>query len=385
MNRFFSLLTAIMWRVAITIYLFIGFYFAASISLTIFNKWFFSEKPTLSNATSTSGVSNGDRYSAQQFHFPLTVTCVHQVIVFILVLATERNFLAMFVGPIERSRSALVVVVPIGIASGLDWGLSNTSLRWIPLSMYEMVKCSAPIIVLLLGWWIGVQALNARIAGVIALLSTGVVLSVTGGHITALSSTDFPFQGFICVVVATVLAGIRVVFAQKALHGDKSSPSISTATFLFYVTPSSAAALVIPAYFFEGPELTRYMSSHSAQDLFWVGFLIFASSCLAYLLSLSEYLLTQKTSALTLSVCGIAKQVLITALAVAVFHEKLGRVNTLGVLLCFVGIAAYNIMKYQQSTAQYVAVARDEEMPERVEASRDDDVTFTRRSEKYSY
>jgi solute carrier family 35, member C2 len=379
-----------MWQAVAAVYLCIAFYFTTSISLTIFNKWFFSEKPasslsSLNSSATTSGISHGDRYSSQQFHFPLTVTCVHQGIVFLLVLASEHNFLQTFVGPIERSRSTLVLIAPVGIASGLDWGLSNTSLRWIPLTMYEMVKCSAPIIVLVLGWWIGVQSLTPRIATVIGLLSLGVFLSVTGGHISAFTSADFPFQGFMCVVVATLLAGIRVVFAQRILHGDKSSPGVNTATFLFYVTPSSAAALLIPAYIFEGPEIARYISSHSAVDCCWVGFLIFASSCLAYFLSLSEYLLTQKTSALTLSVCGIAKQVLITAIAMAVFHEKLGGANIVGVFLCFVGIAAYNVMKYHQST-QYVTIPRDEELStQRTESVDDDDATFTRRSEKYSY
>lgn len=382
------------WRIVGAVYLCIAFYFTASISLTLFNKWFFSEKPAeVSNTTMlpVSGVANGDRYSAQQFHFPLTVTCAHQLIVFILVVFSEHNFLAKFVGPIERSRSAFATVAPIGIASGLDWGLSNTSLRWIPLTMYEMVKCSGPIFILLLGWWIGVQQFSTRLAVVVSLLSLGVFLAVTGGHLSAFSSTDFPFQGFVCVVAATVLAGVRIVLAQKALHGSLQTPSIGTATFLFYAAPTSGVALILPAYFFEGPGVARYWQSHTAGDGCWIAFLVFLSSAIAYFLSLSEYLLTKQTSALTLSVCGVAKQALITGLAMMVFHEKMGGVNLLGVLLSLTGIVLYNIMKYQ--SAQYTSLPREEEMSKQqrvnidhIESASDtEDAAFARKSEKYSY
>lgn len=380
-----------MWRNVAVISLCIAFYFSASISLTVFNKWFFSEKPaqTLLNSTTStaSGISHGDRYSSQQFHFPLTVTCIHQAIVFILVLATEKNFLRCSVGPIERSRSTLAVVAPIGVASGLDWGLSNTSLRWIPLTMYEMVKCSAPIVVLLLGWWIGVQQLTPRMLGIVAVLTFGIFLSVSGGNVAVFSSADFPFQGFVCVSLATLLAGIRVVFAQRVLHGDRLSSSVNTATFLYYVTPTSCGALLLPAYIFEGPQVVRYLNTHSVGECVWLAFLVFMSSCLAYFLSLSEYVLTQKTSALSLSVCGIAKQALITALAMMVFHEKIGGTNIIGVLLCFAGIAAYNLTKYQQ-ISQYTPVPFDEEeMPDRTQQAPEtaDDVAFSRKNEKYSF
>jgi drug/metabolite transporter (DMT)-like permease len=43
----------------------------------------------------------------------------------------------------------LLKVVPCGLATGLDIGLSNNSLKYITLSLYTMVKSSAPIFVLL--------------------------------------------------------------------------------------------------------------------------------------------------------------------------------------------------------------------------------------------
>lgn len=371
------------WKLIATVYACVVFYFCASISLTVFNKWFFSEKPS-ANPQSTAGISAGDTYSSHQFHFPLTVTSAHQFIVFMLVLATEKNFLARFVGDISRSRSVALLVVPIGFASGLDWGLSNTSLRWIPLAMYEMVKCSSPLFVLLLSWWWNLQVLTPRLLLILVALSVGIFLSLTGGNISSLSGSDFPVSGFLCVVCATLLAGVRVVLAQRVLHGDSVTAALNTATFLYYVTPSSSAILIIPAYIFEGPEVARYFATHSAHETANVLFLIVVSSVIAYFLSLSEYALTKNTSGLTLCVTGVAKQALVTAIAMIFFHERLGHWNLVGVAITLIGIAWYNWIKYKSfESVREVVEEPDEEEVSELHPMRVDDAA-ARKLDKYS-
>lgn len=343
----------------LVIYGAVAFYFLASVSLTFFNKWFFTEvKPSASptgehtNASLTfpASPSPSSSYSKYAFHFPLTVTCLHQFLVFLLVLATEKNFLSRFVGEITRGRSVMNAVVPIGIASGLDWGLSNTSLRWIPLIMYETVKCSSPVFILAVGWWLQIQTFTIPIGICMIAMTVGTFLTVTGGDVGVFNKGDFPLEGFVCVCVATMIASFRVMFAQKVLQGDNLTASVNTATFLYYATPSSCLILLLPALVIEGPLVQQYLTIHNFENNFHVFLFVVLSSIIAYFLSLSEYILTKTTSGLTLCVTGTAKQAVITALAMAIFHEKLNLWSAIGVTASISAIAAYKIIRYRELT-----------------------------------
>ena len=59
----------------------------------------------------------------------------------------------------------------------------------------------------------------------------------------------------------------------------------------------------------------------------------------------SEFALLKRTSVVTLSVCGIFKEVLTISTAALVFHDELTPINISGLLVTITSIAAYNYMK----------------------------------------
>ena len=440
------------------------FYFVTSIALTVFNKWLFTETPKVSttlssNATSGVGAPSQQQHGAGKrplltssygFHYPLTVTCVHQFQVFLMVLAAGRiPWLTRRMGAIEKSRSALLTLAPIGALCGLDWGLSNTSMRSIPLSLYEMVKSSTPVVVLIFSFRIGLASITLPLVLIILVISTGLFLSVSGGNVAIFRQADFPFKGFVAVSVATLLSGTRVVLTQFALQrggletvwrqllpssitarllgsasaagppataasasscspslvagssgggshsrvqlhtatgltataagtaaaaavvastAPSSSPSVSqsggggggagshggfnTMTALYYSAPASAIALVLPALVFEGRDVARWFQSASVAHQYEVTLWVCLSSAVAFLLTVAEFTITGLTSALTMCVTGIAKQIIIVAIAMVLFGERLGRVNAIGFGMSIVGICFYNYLKYKQHHAQ---------------------------------
>jgi solute carrier family 35 protein C2 len=351
-------------RTAVTSTLAILFYFIASTSLTMFNKWFFGEHHGNADAQrgriSTASPNDSSFLpmpppESVSFRYPLTVTCIHQMLVFFLILLFENNLLRRFAGEVKKDRRLIFSIGVIGAMAGMDWGLSNTSLKTIPLSLYEMVKSCSPMCVLVLGSLLGIVRLTIPLVFVIVLLCVGMFLSVSGGDVSVLYSADFPFAGFVLVCGATVLSGIRVLMAQRVLHGvpGSSEPAgVNSVTLLYYSTPASALFLVVPAFVVEGAEVTAHWRAMTAEDRWFVAWCILASSSIAFCLSFSEYLVTRLTSALTLCVTGITKQCFIVALAMALFHEKLAVKNALGFGLTIAGIALYNWLKWHQGALQ---------------------------------
>lgn len=411
----------------------LGFYFVTSIALTVFNKWLFAEVPKDPNAKKPLLVSKFG------FHYPLTVTCLHQLLVFVIVVAVSKwPALTSRIGEVEKSSSAFWTLVPIGALCGIDWGLSNTSLRSIPLSLYEMVKSSSPVVVLLFSFRFGMVRVTNSLACIILLISVGTFLSVSGGDVSVFFSASFPLKGFIAVSVATLLSGTRVVLTQFALQKggldmilsslqrkrssttstlapsspvtlvpssgsippptptDGSAPptgiltpppigplapastlnlnstthlqpppplpsagnnagghggGFNTMTALYYCAPASAASLVLPALIFEMSDVIHWCQHASPSYLSEISFWIVITSIIAFLLSVAEFTVTGLTSALTMCVTGIAKQVLIVGLAMVIFGDHLGVVNAVGFTMSIVGISLYNYLKYKQVLA----------------------------------
>ncbi|KAI9886231.1 MAG: hypothetical protein M1823_001966 [Watsoniomyces obsoletus] len=74
------------------------------------------------------------------------------------------------------------------------------------------------------------------------------------------------------------------------------------------------------------------------------GILLFPG-LLAFLMTTSEFALLQRTSVVTLSICGIFKEVVTIAAAGIAFHDHLTVVNLAGLMVTIASIAAYNWLK----------------------------------------
>ena len=121
---------------------------------------------------------------------------------------------------------------------------------------------------------------------------------------------------------------------------------------LFYFSPVAAAVLA-PA--FAGFEARRLMfPSVGAKDftqgeVVWVtGGLVGGGAVLAFALNVSELVVIQTTSALTLCVVATAKFLLVVALTTWLFGGGVSWVKGVGCGVSVLGVAAYNWMKYRE-------------------------------------
>lgn len=97
----------------------------------------------------------------------------------------------------------------------------------------------------------------------------------------------------------------------------------------------------------EGPSATANGVSIlvSEQGLLPAIVLLIFPGILAFCMIASEFALLQRSSVVTLSICGIFKEVITISAAGIVFHDPLTPINISGLIVTIASIASYNYMK----------------------------------------
>ncbi|KAK3808641.1 MAG: triose-phosphate transporter family-domain-containing protein [Benniella sp.] len=304
-------------------------WYGCSTSLSFYNKWLFS--PLHHN-----------------FRFPLFTTCLHMVAQFGL------SSLTLWLIPSLRPSSAPSVkdfgtkIVPCAVASGLDVGLSNNSLKSITLAFYTMCKSSSLAFVLLFAFAFKLERPTWTLAGVIAVICVGLFMMV-------MSEVDFVLVGFIQVMLASVLGGLRWSLTQLLLErtDTKTGSLANPISTIFFLSPIMGVCLCIVAGVFEG-----YRTIFSSEFFQTLGSslgtlgLLFLGGTFAFAMVLAEFNLIARTSVVSLSVLGIVKEVMTIIISSLVFHDQLTVINILGLFITLSGIGFYHHMKLRELKAK---------------------------------
>ncbi|CRK13100.1 hypothetical protein BN1708_002463 [Verticillium longisporum] len=152
--------------------------------------------------------------------------------------------------PLMSKLFYLTRIGPCGAATGLDIGLGNTSLKFITLTFYTMCKTSSLAFVLIFAFIFRLEKPTWRLVAIIATMTAGVVLMVSG-------EVEFKLGGF-------VLPGWRDVVAKSALLGIPT-PAFSTALSWFdgYRTKDLPANLLQAQRDYFGAHTFRVKPEHA--------------------------------------------------------------------------------------------------------------------------
>jgi solute carrier family 35, member C2 len=297
------------------------------------------------------------------FHFPLYTTSLHMIVQF--CLSTLVLFFVPSLRPSQLSQAYerlptspnpsdeldagkakpvitpkfwLTRLLPCGTATSLDIGLGNTSLRYITLTFLTMCKSSSLAFVLIFAFLFGLETPSYKLILIIATMTVGVVMMVAG-------EADFKPLGFALVIASSFFSGFRWGLTQILLlrHPATSNPFAT----LFFLSPIMFVSLVCIATFAEGPTalLTGLGELAEKKGSLMSVLLLLFPGCLAFCMTSSEYSLLQRTNVVTLSICGIFKEVVTITAAEMVYHDPLTPINVSGLLITIGSIASYNYLK----------------------------------------
>lgn len=247
-------------------------------------------------------------------------------------------------------------LVPCGTATSLDIGLGNMSLKFITLSFLTMCKSSTLGFVLIFAFILGLERLSFKLILIICVMTVGVVMMVA-------DEATFNVIGFALVISSAFFSGFRWALTQVLLlrHPATGNPFSS----LFFLTPIMFVSLFILACLIEGP--SQILDGIAILNgkfgvLGSIVVLVFPGS-LAFCMIASEFALLRRSSVVTLSICGIFKEVITIGAAGILYGERLAPINVAGVVLTTACIGTYNYIKItkMRTEAQKDVVEGDDE------------------------
>ncbi|XP_017678306.1 PREDICTED: solute carrier family 35 member C2 isoform X2 [Lepidothrix coronata] len=241
----------------------------------------------------------------KSFPFPLLVTLLHLLLIFALA-ALARALARCRSG---RPRAALSWAdclrraAPAALSTSLDIGLSNWSFLYVTVSLYTMTKSSAILFILLFSLLFKLEEMRVTLLLVVLLIAGGLFMFTY-------KSTQFNAQGFILVLCASFLGGIRwtltQILMQKAELGLQNPIDI-----MFHLQPLMFLGLFPLFAVFEGLPLSiseKLFRFHEAGMLF------------------------------SLEIC-------ILFLATHLLGDRLSLLNWLGFAVCLSGISLHVVLK----------------------------------------
>ena len=191
----------------------------------------------------------------------------------------------------------------------------------------------------------GLEIPSWKLTGVIAVMTVGVTMMVAG-------ETEFKFLGFILIMMSALSSGFRWSLTQILLlrHPATANPFSS----IFLLAPIMFMTLIMLAIPVEGIGALRGGLNELANlygNALGLGILLLPGA-IAFCMTSAEFALLKRTSVVTLSICGIFKEVLTISAASITLHERLTLLNVLGLMVTIISIAAYNYIKIQKMHAE---------------------------------
>ncbi|KAG8226789.1 hypothetical protein J437_LFUL002835 [Ladona fulva] len=269
------------------------------------------------------------------FRFPLSISVCHMVVKFILAGICRTLWECYH----HRDRvtidwkNYMLKVAPTGLASGLDIGISNWGLELVTVSLYTMTKSTA--IIFIMGFAILLKLEEKSWKAIV------IVLMISGGLILfTFEATAFDVLGFILVLLASCISGLRWTLAQLVMQKSKLGLH-NPVDMVYHVQPWMIVSVLPIAIAIEGKSFIVSNKVFCFDDwdvLFTTIWMVAIGTVMAFLMEVAEYMVVSFTSSLTLSVAGIFKELMTVMLAVNFNGDNLSVINYVGFLLCLGGI-----------------------------------------------
>ena len=204
-----------------------------------------------------------------------------------------------------------------------------------------MCKSSSLAFVLAFAFLFHLESPSVKLILIILTMTIGVIMMVAG-------ETAFNILGFLLVISAAFFSGFRWALTQiLLLRNPATSNPFSSIFFLAPIMFASLLAIALPVEG-PGPLAVGFGELMASKGRFTAVALVLFPGCLAFMMTASEFALLQRTSVVTLSICGIFKEVVTISAASLVFHDELTLINVSGLVVTIASIAAYNYIKIKK-------------------------------------
>ncbi|XP_056174353.1 probable sugar phosphate/phosphate translocator At1g12500 isoform X2 [Syzygium oleosum] len=210
----------------------------------------------------------------------------------------------------------------------------NTSLRYIPVSFNQAIGATTPFFTAIFAFLITCKKETGEVY--LALLPV-----VFGIVVASNSEPLFHLFGFLVCVGSTAGRALKSVVQGILLTSE--AEKLHSMNLLLYMAPMAAMILLPFTLYIEG-NVAAVTIEKARSDRFIV-FLLVGNATVAYLVNLTNFMVTKHTSALTLQVLGNAKAAVAAVVSVLIFRNPVTVMGMTGFAVTIMGVVLYSEAK----------------------------------------
>jgi len=209
----------------------IAFYYSSSIGLTFYQSWLMKE-----------------------LRFPLTIVLCHFVMKFCMGWACRAAY-TMHTG-LERVAlpwsQMLGRVAVVAVVASLDIGLSQWSFEYIDVALYTITKSTSIVFILMWAILLRLEKKHWSLVVIVVMIATGLAMFTY-------KSTDFVMVGFVMVLSASFLSGVRWTVSQLIMQRAQYNLS-NPVDMIYHVQPMMILAILPFTVAIEGSRVATSVS-----------------------------------------------------------------------------------------------------------------------------
>lgn len=210
----------------------------------------------------------------------------------------------------------------------------NASLKYIPVSFNQAIGATTPFFTAIFAFIITCRKEAPQVYCALLPVVLGIVLASN-------SEPSFHLFGFIVCIGSTAGRALKSVVQGIILSSD--SEKLHSMNLLLYMAPMAALILFPFSLYFEGN--VAAITVEKAKGDWFIVFLLLGNATVAYLVNLTNFLVTKHTSALTLQVLGNAKAAVAAVVSVLIFKNPVTVMGMTGFAVTIMGVVLYSEAK----------------------------------------
>ncbi|KAF6160359.1 hypothetical protein GIB67_019128 [Kingdonia uniflora] len=298
---------------------------STTVTALIIASWYFSNIGVL--------LLNKYLLSIYGYRYPIFLTMLH------MISCAIYSFIAIHwleIVPFQQlvSRRQFLKIAALSVIFCFSVVCGNTSLRYLPVSFNQAIGATTPFFTAVFAFIIICKKESAEVYLALLPVVLGIVLASN-------SEPLFHLFGFLVCIGSTAGRALKSVVQGIILTSE--AEKLHSMNLLLYMAPMAACILLPVTLYVEGN--VAAVTIEKARGDSFIVFLLLGNATVAYLVNLTNFLVTKHTSALTLQVLGNAKAAAAAIVSVLIFKNPVNVMGMTGFGITVMGVVLYSEAK----------------------------------------